>query len=365
MQGWKDWPGSRWACRGALTAGWLALATATMADPIRIGVIGLDTSHAEQFTMRLNDPAHPNHVPGGRVVMACPAASEDLPESAERVGEFTATLRDKYGVRIVEDMTELCAAVDAVMILSLDGRPHLEQARTAITARKPFFLDKPVAASLAEAVEIYRMADEADVPILSASALRWYAGVTELAAAFPLPPDGAISWGPAPALPHHPDLFFYAIHATEGLFTVMGPGCLTVSRVTSPAVSVVTGTWLGDRTGTLHALHYLPMHSKAYKIVRFDGEQVTEQKSLGDYGPMLREIVKFFESKQPPVSAAQTLEIYAFMQAAEESRQRGGASVTLREVLEQAGAPEKWLPPLPPPPGGQSTVEESAESGGQ
>jgi len=317
-----------------------------MADPLRIGLIGLDTSHAEQFTMRLNDPANPNHVPGGRVVAAFPIGSPDLPESTSRLPEFTAILKDKYGVRMVDGIPALCAEVDAVMILSLDGRPHLQQAKEVMAFGKPVFVDKPVAASLTDIVQMYVLADKMRVPLFSASALRWYQGVIEVAGAKPTPPQAAISWGPAPTIPHHPDLYFYAIHATEALFTVMGTGCDHVTRTTTPAESVVTGIWTGNRTGSLHALHHLPMHSTAYKLVRFDGEDVFEQKTQGDYNPMLREIVKFFATKTPPVTRAQTLEIYGFLQAAEESRRLGGVPVSIRKVLTQAGAPLEWLTPL-------------------
>lgn len=316
-----------------------------MADNnLRIGIIGLDSSHAEQFTLRLNDPTNPNHIPGGRVVVAFPGGSPDLPESASRVDGYTATLRDKYGVKIVGSPAEACREVDAVMVLTLDGRPHLEQAKDVIAAGKPFFLDKPVASSLREAVEIFKLAEAAKVPVFSSSAVRWYPGVIEVAAAEPVPPKAAISYGPAPFLAHHPDLFFYGIHPTEALFTVMGSGCLSVVRTTTPTTSVVTGLWAGGRAGTLHALHSLPMGSNHYKVIRFGDQQVVEQKSQGDYTPMLREIIKFFQTKVPPVQPAQILEIYAFMEAADESKRRNGAVVELREVLERAGAPEAWMP---------------------
>jgi len=318
-----------------------------MAENLRIGIIGLDSSHSEQFTLRLNDPANPNHIPGGRVVAAFPGGSPDLPESATRVAGFTAALRDKFGVKIMGSIAEVCAAVDAVLILSVDGRPHLEQAREVIAAGKPLFLDKPAAASLKDAVEIYRLADTVKVPLFSASATRWYPGVIELATAETVPARSAFSYGPAPVLPHHPDLFFYGIHATEALFTVMGPGCLSVERVTTPDTSVVTGTWEGGRLGTLHALHTLPMGSTNYKLIRFGREAVFEQKSQGDYTPMLREIIKFFQTKQPPVTPKQTLEIYAFMEAAEESKRQDGKVVSLRDVLAKAGAPDAWLPAVP------------------
>lgn len=311
---------------------------------LRIGMIGLDTSHAEQFTMRLNDAANPNHIPGGRVVAAFPSSSPDLEDSKSRVEGYTTTVRDKYGVKIVGSIQELCSAVDAVMILSFDGRKHKEQAEEVIAMKKPFFLDKPVAASLKDAVQIYRLADTVGVPMFSASAVRWYPGVVEIATAEKTPARSVLSYGPSPLLTGHPDLFFYGIHPTEALFTVMGTGCESVSRAGSADASIVTGIWDGARTGTLHAMHMWKMGSASYKLIRFTEIQAIEQKSQGDYTPMLREIVKFFQTKQPPVTAAQTLEIYAFMEAAEESKRRKGAVISIKEVLEKAGCPEKWLP---------------------
>ncbi|WP_217699062.1 Gfo/Idh/MocA family protein [Prosthecobacter debontii] len=318
-----------------------------MADNLRIGIIGLDSSHCEQFTLRLNDPANPSHIPGARVVAAYAGGSPDLPESADRVAGFTATLKDKYGVQILSSITEVCAAVDAIMILSVDGRPHLEQVREVLLCQKPFFLDKPVAASLKEAVEIYKLAEAAKVPMFSASSMRWYPGVIEVATAEDTPALTAIAYGPAPILPHHPDLFFYGIHSVEALFTVMGTGCQEVVRTTSENASVVTGVWNGNRLGTLHAIHGLPMGSPNYKITRFGVKGVVEQKNQGDYTPMLREIIKFFQTGQPPVTPQQTLEIYAFMEAAQQSKRQEGKPVSLREVLRKAGAPEAWLPPVP------------------
>ncbi len=323
--------------------GWVAaqLTLPLMADDLRIGIIGLDTSHSEQFTLRLNDPANPNHIPGARVIVAFPGGSPDIEESKTRIEGFTATVRDKFGVRIVGSVAEACKDVDAVLLLSLDGRPRPEQMKEIIAAGKPVFMDKPVAASLKEAVEIYKLAGTAQVPVFSSSAIRWYPGVLEVANAEPTPARSAISYGSAHVLPHHPDLFFYGVHPTEALFTVMGSGCLSVTRTTTPSESVVTGLWSGGRTGTLQAIHEGAM---GFKVIRFGDKQITEQKSDGDYTPMLREIVKFFQTKQPPVSPKQTLEIYAFMAAAEESKHRDGARVTLREVMEKAGAPEAWLP---------------------
>lgn len=313
-----------------------------MAVDLKIGVVGTDSSHSEQFTLRLNDSANPNFVPGARVVTAFPAGSKDLPMSQERIAGFTATLQDKLGVRIVGSIQEAVAGVDAILLLSLDGRPHLDEVKAVAPLKKPIFLDKPVAASLKEVVEIFKVAEAAGAPLFSASSVRWYPGVVEVAAAQAGATTGALSYGPSHMLEHHPDLFFYGIHPTEALFTVLGPGCASVVFSPSKGISVATGTWADGKIGTLFALH---QGAQDYKVIRFASDKIVEQRSTGDYTPLIREIVTFFQTGKPPVTPAQTIEIYAFMEAANESKRKGGRSVTLREVLERAGCPEKWMPP--------------------
>lgn len=303
---------------------------------LRLGLIGLDTSHVIAFTSRFNEPDNPNHVPGGKVVAAFKGGSPDIESSHTRVEGYTETLTTKYGVRIYDDIAAMCEDVDAVLLTSLDGRPHLEQAKPVIEAGKPLFVDKPVAGSLRDAVELFRLAREAGVPCFSSSSLRWYPGVTEVAGADLGELRSVISYGPAPAEPHHPDLFWYGIHPTEALFTVMGPGCESVVRTTTGSAIVVTGTWAGERVGTLHGI---TEGKRGYKVIAFGTKAIAEQKSGGDYTPMLREIIRFFRTGVPPVPNEVTLEIYAFMEAADESKRQGGRRVTIAEVLGKAGWP--------------------------
>ena len=329
----------RFSQLAALALGMIASVTQSTAAEVRVGIIGLDTSHGVEFPQRLNDPANTNYVPGARVVAALPAFSADLPMSKDRVEGFTATVRDKYGVRIVKTVDELTAAVDAIMILSLDGRPHLKQVQSVLKAKKPIFLDKPVAASLKDAVAIYEQAEAAGVPLFSASAVRWYPGVVEVAASQIDGVSGAISYGPAPKQPEHPSLFFYGIHPAEALFTVLGQGCISVSAISSAGATAVSAKWSDGRLGTLYAMHTWPAE---YKVTLFGKDKIIEQKTGGDYTPMIREIVKFFQTGTPPVTAAQTLEIYAFMEAADESLRTGSRLVKLSDVLEKAQCPSKW-----------------------
>ncbi len=301
---------------------------------LRLGFIGLDTSHVIAFTSRFNEPDNPNHVPGATVVAAFKGGSADIPSSINRVPGFTKTLTEKYGVRIYNDIAKMCEEVDAILLTSLDGRPHLEQVKPVIAAGKPLFIDKPVAGSLKDAVEIFRLAREAEVPCFSSSSLRWYTGVVEVATADIGELRSAISYGPATLEPHHPSLFWYGIHPTESLFTVMGPGCQSVVATESKGTIVVTGKWANGSIGTLHGIR---SGKTSYKVTSFGTKAIAEQKSGGDYTPMLREIVKFFRTGKPPVPPEITLEIYAFMEAADESIRQGGKPVSIPDYLKKNG----------------------------
>src|SRR5262245_40633838 len=197
------------------------LTVAARAAEIKIGMIGLDTSHVPAMTELINNPENKKHVPGGKVIAAFKGGSPDLASSATRVDGYTKTLQEKYGAEIVPTIEALCEKVDAVMLMSVDGRPHLEQARPVIKAKKPLFIDKPVAGSLRDAIEIYRLAKEANVPVFSSSSYRFYDSMIQLKTNDVGTVRGAISYGPSHLEPHHPDFFWYGVHAAEALYTVM------------------------------------------------------------------------------------------------------------------------------------------------
>lgn len=304
----------------------LAAQLAAAAD-IRLGIIGADTSHVPAFTAMLNSqPDAKDHVAGARVAAAYKGGSGDIESSASRVDQYTDEIRSKWGVEIVPDIDTLLSKVDAVLLTSVDGRVHLEQARLVIAARKPLFIDKPLASTLADAREIARLAKSAGVPWFSSSSLRF----GELASSMKFPDaTGAITWGPGPLEPHHAlDLSWYAIHPIELLYTLLGPGCESVTRTSSDTADVMVGRWKDGRLGTVRAIRPY----SEYGAVVFRGNAIIEAKpqGAGSYRPLVVEIVKFFETGKPPVSNEETLEIFAFMDAAQRSKQEGGIPVALR-----------------------------------
>ncbi len=308
----------------------LACAAVACAADLRVGIIGTDTSHVPAFTRMLNsDPSDPDHIAGARVVAAFKGGSQDIEESYSRVDRYAEEIRTKYGVEIVPDIPSLLSRVDVVMIESLDGRPHLEQARTVIAAHKRFFSDKPLAATLEDAREIARLAKDAGVPWFSSSSLRFGAIAREAKFA---DATGITTWGPGPYEPHHPlELAWYAIHPIELLFTLMGTGCCqTVTRTSSADSDVVVGVWKDGRIGAVRAVR---PYSDYGAIVNRGRETVVSHPKSGDaadYRPLVREIVKFFQTGEPPVSNAETLEIFAFMDAAQRSKEQGGKAVAPR-----------------------------------
>jgi predicted dehydrogenase len=302
----------------------------------RIGLIGLDTSHVTAFTRLLNDPTHKDHVPGGRVTVAFRAGSPDVEASRTRIDKFTSELTETYGVRLVDSIEELCRNVDAVMLESVDGRPHLAQAIPVILAKKPLFIDKPMAGSLGDVLAIFRLAEEHDVPVFSASSLRYGRSTQAVRAGAVGRVVRAETFSPCSLEPHHPDLFWYGIHGVEALFTVMGRGCESVRRIDTPNNTVeVEGHWSGGRVG-----HYQEGEGYGGKAEGEKGSQAVG--GYDGYRPLLLEVIKFFETSLPPVDPEETIELFAFMEAADESRRRDGELVTLSEVL----APHGYV--LPP-----------------
>lgn len=290
---------------------------------LKAGIIGTDTSHVPAFTATFR--AHPEW--RIKVVAAFKAGSPDLPTSADRVDGFATTIHDKYGVEIVVSIDELLQKVDVVLLESVDGRPHLAQATPVLKAGKRVFIDKPLAASLDDARAIARLSAETGAPFFSSSSYRFHPDIPRLREK---PGVGKVNKvqasSPFNVLAHHPDLYFYGIHGVEALYAVMGPGCVSVSRKIDAAADVTTGKWKDGRVG----VYYGPLKGEKPPMIRVWGATgTTSSTGPDDYDGLVQAIAKFFQTGRPPVEAAETLEIFEFMTAAQLSKERGGTEVSL------------------------------------
>jgi len=310
-----------------LTAGVLAAQ-----NPVKVGMIGLDTSHSIAFTKLLNDPEAGPELSGFPVVAAYPKGSPDIESSVSRVPGYTEQMQE-MGVEIVGSIGELLKKVDVVLLETNDGRPHLKQALPVMQAGKPLFIDKPIAASLVDAVQIFDAAGKYQVPVFSASSLRYFEKADAIRNGEVGDVLGASTYSPAPLEITHPDLFWYGIHGVEMLFTIMGTGCRTVMRANTAGTDVVVGIWADGRIGTFRGLR---AGTHDYGGTVFGSDKVEPTGGYAGYRPLVVEIVKFFRTGVAPVSPQETLEIFAFMEAADRSKTLRGVPVDMQSVLREA-----------------------------
>jgi predicted dehydrogenase len=289
----------------------------------RIGVIGLDTSHSEVFTRMINTGGA--NMKGFKVVAAYEHGSKDIPSAIEMKPRITAAVQ-KQGVQLVDSIQELVDQVDYVLLESNDGRPHLEQAMPIFQAGKKAFIDKPIAANYKGAQAIFEASAKYNAPIFSSSALRYDNNVRKVVNGSIGAVQGADVYAPGTLDPNHSDLAWYAIHAVEMLFTVMGPGCKTVQRTHHANNDVIVGTWGDGRIGTVRAIR-----KGATNIAgtAFGEKGIAPLGPFSGYEPLVEEIINFFDGGEAPVKPSETLEIFAFINAADQSKKKGGKVIKL------------------------------------
>lgn len=302
------------------------------AKPMRIGMIGLDTSHCLAFAGMLNKEKPEPDFAGFRLVLVYPKGSPDIESSVSRVPEYTEKIK-ALGVEICDDLDTMISQVDAVLLETNDGRPHLEQVLPVLKAHKPVFIDKPIAGSLTDAIAIFELAKHYKTPVFSSSSLRFSKAVQEIRNGSIGKITGCDAYSPCSLEATHPDLFWYGIHGCETLFTVMGAGCESVVRTSTKDFDQVTGVWSDGRIGTFRGIR---AGGSGYGGTAFGEKSVASLGKFDGYGPLLVEICKFFRTGEAPVSAEETIDLYAFMEAADESKRQGFVPVKIADVKAKA-----------------------------
>jgi WD40 repeat protein/predicted dehydrogenase len=299
---------------------------------LRAGIIGLDTSHVIGFTKLLNAETPAEGHAGCRVVAAYPKGSPDIESSVSRVPKYTEEI-EELGVEIVDSIPALLEKVDVVLLETNDGRPHLEQVLPVLRAGKPVFVDKPIAGSLSDAIVILKAAEHYKVPLFSSSVMRFFPDMQEVREGAIGEVTGCDAYSPCPIEPTHPDLFWYGIHGVETLFTVLGPECESVRRISNDGVDVVVGQWSDGRIGTFRGIR---RGRRGFGGTAFGEKGIRTLVRDGQYEYLVAAIVEFFRTGEPPVPVEETLAVYAFMEAADESKRQQGAEVSLESVMSSA-----------------------------
>ena len=296
-----------------------------MNAPLKIGLIGLDTSHVVGFAEEFNDSTSENHLPGAQIVAGFPGGSPDMELSISRVEGYTETLRDKYNVEIVDTPEAVAERVDAILLTTVDGRLHKEQFSRIADAGKPVFIDKPFAVSSEDAKAMATMAQEKGIPLMTSSALRYTVVLTDvLERKGRENVTGADFAGPMALVPQCPGYFWYGIHTAEQLFTCLGKGCERVIASCSENHDSLTGIWKDGRIGTLRGNRvgndsFEGMVHFAEEICHVDvssaGKSFTQSLSEA--------VLAFLLNGKSPIDLEESVEIVRFLEAANESRESG------------------------------------------
>ena len=253
-----------------------------------------------------------------QVILGCPGESKIMPE---RIPGYIAEMK-KLEIPLVDKPEDMIGKVDGIMIKSQEGGAHLERARPFLEAGLPCFIDKPFTCSVADARKIADLAGKKKTPVFSSSSLHYTAELVEF-----MKDDkhgklvGALTYGSAPLFEKdaglNPGLYHYGIHAVEMLYTLMGPGCEHLTCTHSSGVDVVTGQWKDGRVGTVRGIR--PKADYGFVAFAEKGVYPVAAKSKFGYRDLLKEVVAFFTTKKAPVPIAVTVEIMAFIEAANRS----------------------------------------------
>src|SRR5690606_3939923 len=172
--------------------------------------------------------------------------------------------------------------------------------------------DKPFAASMTDARKMAEAAEKYDTPMFSSSSLRFLTGASDIRNGSLGRVNGVEAYSPAYIEEHHPDLFWYGVHGVEILFTILGTGCQWVERTYTADADLVVGMWEGDRIGTFRGIR---KGQGGYGGMVYAENGIQLLNDFKGYDGLLREIVRFFDTGNPPVEIEETLEIFSFMQA--------------------------------------------------
>ena len=297
---------------------------------LKVGMIGLDTSHVSAFVKLLNDPTNEFHVPGARIVKAFPGGSAKFSLSANRVEGFTNELKEA-GIEIV-DSIEALAGLDAYFLESVDGDQHLEQFKVLANFGKPVYIDKPLACNYADAKAIVELAKAKNVPLMSCSSIRYAMGINDLKKEEDTEVFACQAFGPMNLLDDYRDYFWYGIHSTEIVFAMLGKGCESVQVIPTEHADLLFGRWADGKIGSILGNRNGVWEFGCTITTNTHQRQAVASAAVPYYTMMLKEVIPFFQTGKSPLDIEETLNIIAFLEAASRSRAANGALIKIADL---------------------------------
>lgn len=297
---------------------------------LKLGMIGLDTSHCEAFTKLLNDENNENHIPGAKITEAYPGGSSLFSLSMDRVEGITKNIKEA-GVEIIDSISGMSKDLNGFLLESVDGRQHLEQFKILAEYGKPVFIDKPLACSYADAAKIVSIARDKKIPVMTASAVRFAGGMSELN----LQNREILScdvFGPMQLLDDYPGYFWYGIHSVDVLYSYMGEGCNELQVKSFDEFDVVIAKWQDGRICTIRGMRFKGGCFGCGIFSSEGAEFSTAKPSPPYYAFLLKKVIPFINTGNSSVKISESLEVIAFLEAMNKSRKHNGEIIKLNKI---------------------------------
>lgn len=278
---------------------------------MRIGAIGIDSSHLPEFSRRIKEMHDAGRTPC-RVTKFWTDGRHDWPVASD-VEKWRQQAID-LGVEPAGSIEELLDSVDGVMVLAVSGARHLEFARPSLERGMPTYVDKPLTCDLEEARTLLGLARKTGAPCYSASSLRF---ATELEAIDrgELGDIVAIdAFGPGELNDGAPGLLHYGVHTIEMVDAIWGPGVKRVSAIEFPDRHLVDLEYGDGRYARLRL-----ERRGAYDFgATVQGVKATHQFKVNFgpvYGRLVQGMTQFFEGGPAPADLRDIVENVAVMLA--------------------------------------------------
>ncbi len=311
---------------------------------MRIGAIGIDSSHLPVFTQRIKDLNAQGATKCQVTHFWDPGMHEwQHPEGPKRSAEDVANWRkttQELGAKQVNSLDELLSNVDGVMVLNINGHRHLELSIGPIARGMPTYIDKPVTCSLDQARSLLAMTRQYKARCYSASSLRFITEIPKLNKEKIGQIIAIDAFGNGEVLDMMPGLWHYGCHSIEmvdAIFKWSGQGA-GVKRVSAVAT--------GDATSGYHLLD-MDYHDGRIARLRMDrngawafGATVHGTKGVEQfvvdfapvYGHLVAGMVKFFEGGDAPVDLRDIVENVAVMEQGNRSIAHGGEWMDIPKI---------------------------------
>lgn len=302
--------------------------TASSSDTIRLGVIGVDSSHLPAFATRIDDLRKAGKS-RCQITHMWTDGRHDMP--ASDVAGWQEQARE-LGVEASENLDAMLDAVDGVLVLAVNGNRHLELARPALERGLPTYVDKPLTCSLDEAKELLALSRAGNARCYSASSLRFVSELESIDRDVLGKLVAVDAFGPGELNDSMAGLFFYGVHAIELVDAILGPGVARVSAVTGEDRDLVRLEYNDGRFASIRL-----ERKGGYAFGATVHGEKDARSFVVDFEPVYARLVagmtRFFEGGPAPVELRDIVENVAVMEAGNRSQAADGQWVDV-EVIE-------------------------------